>query len=98
MAKLPLATRSSPGALRDPRPWGDRRSWAAAEPGRVRDPWRMVDGNPVSQTATVVFDPGRTCLGRRAGRRQWPYTIALPIAAGVFAPAFGLVLRPEIAA
>ena len=36
-----------------------------------------VEANPVSQTATVTYQP---------------------IASGVFQPAFGLVLRPEIAA
>jgi len=65
------------------------------------------------ETADVVLmrsDPLGVPIALRIGRgtsrkmRQnlgWAIgynTIALPIAAGVFAPAFGLVLRPEIAA
>ncbi|WP_314172140.1 heavy metal translocating P-type ATPase [Streptomyces winkii] len=65
------------------------------------------------ETADVVLmrsDPGGVPTALRIGRgtlvkmRQnlgWAIgynTIALPIAAGVFEPAFGLVLRPEIAA
>jgi Cu2+-exporting ATPase len=44
---------------------------------------------------------GRGTLRKMRQNLGWAIgynTIALPIAAGVFAPAFGLVLRPEIAA
>ncbi len=65
------------------------------------------------ETADVVLmrsDPGDVAVALRIGRGTvrkmkqnlfWAVgynTIALPIAAGVFEPAFGLVLRPEIAA
>lgn len=44
---------------------------------------------------------GRGTLRKMRQNLGWAIgydTIALPIAAGVFAPGFGLVLRPEIAA
>jgi Cu2+-exporting ATPase len=65
------------------------------------------------ETADVVLmrsDPFDVPTGLRIGRGTWRKmrqnlawavgynAVALPIAAGVFAPAFGLVLRPEIAA
>jgi Cu2+-exporting ATPase len=65
------------------------------------------------ETADVVLmrsDPFDVPIALRIGRGTWRKmrqnlawaigynAVALPIAAGVFAPAFGLVLRPEIAA
>jgi Cu2+-exporting ATPase len=49
----------------------------------------------------VALRIGRATLRKMRQNLAWAIgynTIALPIAAGVFAPAFGLVLRPEIAA
>ncbi|WP_031164361.1 heavy metal translocating P-type ATPase [Streptosporangium roseum] len=49
----------------------------------------------------VALRIGRATLRKMRQNLGWAIgynTIALPIAAGVFAPAFGLVLRPEIAA
>jgi Cu2+-exporting ATPase len=49
----------------------------------------------------IALRIGRGTLGKMRQNLGWAIgynTIALPIAAGVFVPAFGLVLRPEIAA
>ena len=49
----------------------------------------------------VALQIGRATLRRLRQNLGWAVgynIIALPIAAGVFEPAFGLVLRPEIAA
>jgi P-type Cu2+ transporter len=49
----------------------------------------------------IALRIGRATLHKMRQNLGWAVgynTIALPIAAGVFAPAFGLVLRPEIAA
>jgi Cu2+-exporting ATPase len=49
----------------------------------------------------IALQIGRGTLRKMRQNLAWAVgynTIALPIAAGVFAPAFGLVLRPEIAA
>ncbi len=49
----------------------------------------------------TAFAIGRGTLSKEHQNLAWAVgynTIAIPIAAGVFQPAFGLVLRPEIAA
>jgi Cu2+-exporting ATPase len=49
----------------------------------------------------IAFQIGRGTLRKMRQNLGWAVgynAIALPIAAGVFEPAFGLVLRPEIAA
>ncbi|OBC08050.1 copper-translocating P-type ATPase [Mycobacterium sp. 852013-50091_SCH5140682] len=49
----------------------------------------------------IALRIGRATLGKMRQNLAWAVgynVIAIPIAAGVFAPAFGLVLRPEIAA
>ena len=49
----------------------------------------------------IALDIGRGTLRKMRQNLGWAIgynAIALPIAAGVFDPAFGLVLRPEIAA
>jgi Cu2+-exporting ATPase len=49
----------------------------------------------------TAFAIGRGTLSKMHQNLAWAVgynTVALPIAAGVFEPAFGLVLRPEIAA
>ena len=49
----------------------------------------------------VALQVGRGTVRKMRQNLGWAIgynAIALPIAAGVFAPAFGLVLRPEIAA
>jgi P-type Cu2+ transporter len=49
----------------------------------------------------IALQLGRATLRKMRQNLGWAVgynTLALPIAAGVFAPVFGLVLRPEIAA
>ncbi len=49
----------------------------------------------------IALDIGRGTLSKMRQNLGWAIgynAIALPIAAGVFEPVFGLVLRPEIAA
>ncbi len=49
----------------------------------------------------IAFEIGRGTLRKMRQNLGWAVgynAIAIPIAAGVFQPAFGLVLRPEIAA
>jgi P-type Cu2+ transporter len=55
--------------------------------------------DPLDVPAALAI--GRGTLRKMRQNLGWAIgynAIALPIAAGVFAPAFGLVLRPEIAA
>ncbi|MFD8533623.1 heavy metal translocating P-type ATPase [Streptosporangium canum] len=59
----------------------------------------LMRSDPLDVAATLRI--GRATLRKMRQNLGWAIgynTIALPIAAGVFAPAFGLVLRPEIAA
>ena len=52
-----------------------------------------AQANPVSQTVTVQYDPAALTADDVRAR-----IVAFPIAMGLFCPAFGLILRPEIAA
>jgi len=59
----------------------------------------LVRSDPLD--VPVALQIGRGTLRKMRQNLGWAIgynTIALPIAAGVFEPAFGLVLRPEIAA
>jgi Cu2+-exporting ATPase len=59
----------------------------------------LLRSDPLDVPAALAI--GRGTLRKMRQNLGWAIgynTIALPIAAGVFAPAFGLVLRPEIAA
>jgi cation transport ATPase len=59
----------------------------------------LMRSDPLDVPAALAI--GRGTLRKMRQNLGWAIgynTIALPIAAGVFAPAFGLVLRPEIAA
>ncbi|GGQ32205.1 heavy metal translocating P-type ATPase [Streptosporangium pseudovulgare] len=59
----------------------------------------LMRSDPLDVAAALRI--GRATLRKMRQNLGWAIgynTIALPIAAGVFAPAFGLVLRPEIAA
>ena len=59
----------------------------------------LMRSDPLDEATAVTIGRGR--LRKMRQNLAWAVgynTIALPIAAGVFEPAFGLVLRPEIAA
>ncbi|HXS66805.1 MAG TPA: copper-translocating P-type ATPase [Streptosporangiaceae bacterium] len=59
----------------------------------------LMRSDPLDVSAALAI--GRGTLRKMRQNLGWAVgynTIALPIAAGIFAPAFGLVLRPEIAA
>ena len=59
----------------------------------------LMRSDPLDVPTTLTI--GRGTLRKMRQTRGWAVgynAIALPIAAGVFDPAFGLVLRPEIAA
>ena len=56
---------------------------------------------PTRSTCPTALRIGRGTLRKMRQNLGWAIgynAVALPIAAGVFEPAFGLVLRPEIAA
>jgi Cu2+-exporting ATPase len=59
----------------------------------------LMRSDPLDVATAIVI--GRGTVGKMRQNLAWAVgynVIALPIAAGVFQPAFGLVLRPEIAA
>ena len=72
-----------------------RSAWARAGASLTPSP-TMATLRPLRWSSAILaaLSPGRQNLGWAIGYNA----IALPIAAGVFEPAFGLVLRPEIAA
>jgi Cu2+-exporting ATPase len=59
----------------------------------------LMRSDPLDVATAITI--GRGTLGKMRQNLAWAVgynALALPIAAGVFQPAFGLVLRPEIAA
>jgi len=72
---------------------------------RASNAWPNIAGVPLvargADAVAVALRIGRGTLRKMRQNLAWAIgynAIALPIAAGVFEPAFGLVLRPEIAA